>query len=142
MHREFQSGIDHQSPSQPNAASIPSADPQPATYPTGLIPIVMIPQISGQSLRRLATKQTQNNLPLASNAPALARCQTPCRHRLPWGKRGRAAPNLASHRANSSTKRSMQNLGHQARPSLVPSDNCVSKETEASSPDVSATTPS
>jgi hypothetical protein len=28
----------------------------------------------------------------------------------------------------------MQNLGHQARPSAVPSDNCVSKETGASSP--------
>jgi hypothetical protein len=27
----------------------------------------------------------------------------------------------------------MQNLGHQARPSSVPSDNCVSKETGASS---------
>src|SRR5208337_4585336 len=42
--------IDHQSPSQPNAASIPSVNPQPATYPTGPIPIVMIPQISGRSL--------------------------------------------------------------------------------------------
>src|SRR5271166_3665707 len=42
-------GIDHQSPSQPNAASIPSVNPQAATYPTGPITIVMIPQISGRS---------------------------------------------------------------------------------------------
>src|SRR4051795_7473577 len=41
---------DHQSPSQPNAASIPSANPQPATYPAGPIPIVMISRISGRSL--------------------------------------------------------------------------------------------
>ena len=37
-------GTDHQSRSQPNAASIPSAAPQPATYPTGHIALIMIPQ--------------------------------------------------------------------------------------------------
>jgi hypothetical protein len=35
---------DHQSPPGPNAASIPSASPQPVTYPTGHIALIIIPQ--------------------------------------------------------------------------------------------------
>src|SRR5579859_4537083 len=47
---------DRQSPSQPNAASIPSTGPQPATYPTDLIALDMIPPIIGRSRSSLAKR--------------------------------------------------------------------------------------
>src|SRR3954465_8477289 len=72
------SGTGHQSPSQPNTTSIPSVSPQPGTYLTDPISIVMIPRISGRSqtgavvpsviLRKLAAAGAGNVLSRALRA--------------------------------------------------------------------------
>ena len=98
-------------------------------------------QFPRQAFCRLATQQAKDHFALATNAPALARCQPSGWHRLSDGKRGRAAPALASHRTNKSSRRFKKTVFHEGHSFSVLVDNVVSKETGASSLATSSPSP-